>query len=192
MIAAGGSGLRADEEAKKTVEVLRLGLPPPNDVYRQRWLLLPQMSTARSNHGVCAGVDGRLYALGGLDEAESELSSVEAFSPNSGVWASWSECVIVDQQAAHRQPMLVHGSASHIFVIELPLHLVRCRWALPEPRFGCCAVSIGGASSLAVLGGTDCNGLETADAHAFVPRRLNRWEALPNMLVARTKFGACA
>eukprot|EP01051_Picozoa_sp_SAG22_P013587 SAG22_NODE_1541_length_4174_cov_3.161227_2_plen_183_part_00 len=35
-------------------------------------------------------------------------------------------------------------------------------------------------------------GIESDQAHVFVPRRLNRWEVLPNMLVARTKFGACA
>ena len=93
MVAAGGSGLRADEEAKKTVEVLRLGLPNQAHIHKQRWLLLPSMSTARSNHGACAGADGRLYVLGGLDKEESELASVEAFTPNSGVWASWSEFV---------------------------------------------------------------------------------------------------
>eukprot|EP01051_Picozoa_sp_SAG22_P013588 SAG22_NODE_1541_length_4174_cov_3.161227_3_plen_170_part_00 len=122
MVAAGGSGLRADEEAKKSVEVLRLGLPLPTNPYGQRWLLLPSMQKARSNHGCCAGEDGRLYVLGGLDEQEEELQSVEAFTPAAGVWASWGE------------------------------------WSLPAPRFGCAAVSIGGASSLAVLGGTDVHG----------------------------------
>jgi len=45
------------------------------------------MSTARYLHGV-AVVGGKLYAVGGMDNTNTTLSSVECFDPSMGQWSA--------------------------------------------------------------------------------------------------------
>ena len=45
------------------------------------------MNTARYTHGV-AVVDGKMYAVGGLDSTNTNLSSVESFDPSTGQWSA--------------------------------------------------------------------------------------------------------
>lgn len=51
------------------------------------WQLLPPLNTGRGNPAAAA-LDGRLYAIGGYDQAGNALTSVEAFEP--GQDTAWS------------------------------------------------------------------------------------------------------
>ncbi|XP_016662997.1 ring canal kelch homolog isoform X2 [Acyrthosiphon pisum] len=57
-----------------------------------KWTIVPEMSARRSDVGVC-GMDGVLYAVGGLYEGCC-LKSVEAYKPSSGVWTSIADMII--------------------------------------------------------------------------------------------------
>ena len=47
------------------------------------WQLLPPLNTGRANPAAAA-LDGRLYAIGGYDQAGNALTSVEAIEPGTG------------------------------------------------------------------------------------------------------------
>jgi N-acetylneuraminic acid mutarotase len=51
-----------------------------------QWSAVAAMSTARGGHGV-AVVDGKVYAVGGMNADEDPLSSVECFDPSTGQWS---------------------------------------------------------------------------------------------------------
>lgn len=53
------------------------------------------MLTPRYSFGAVVGADGRIYAIGGIDN-NSPISSVEAFSPTTGTWSSVAPLPIAD------------------------------------------------------------------------------------------------
>jgi hypothetical protein len=57
------------------------------DLLTGQWSVVAAMSTARYDHGV-AVVDGKLYAVGGVDDTNTPLSSVECFDPSTGQWSA--------------------------------------------------------------------------------------------------------
>jgi hypothetical protein len=53
---------------------------PSRDSWRA---LAAPMHTERKYHGVCA-LDGRLFVVGGMNEARARLNTVEAYDPREG------------------------------------------------------------------------------------------------------------
>ncbi|MEW5317040.1 MAG: hypothetical protein WDW38_008371 [Sanguina aurantia] len=75
--AVGGAGLRC---VHRSLELFDRGA--------ERWSLLGgELRTARK-YTSAAVLGGRLYVVGGLDEVRTRLSSMEAYDPREGKWAS--------------------------------------------------------------------------------------------------------
>ena len=51
------------------------------------WAAGPSLGTARYNHGLAA-LEGKMYAVGGIDSGEVDLTSVEIFDPSAGSWVA--------------------------------------------------------------------------------------------------------
>lgn len=55
------------------------------DVASQTWSQLPPLPTARAGASVVA-VDGQVMVLGGMNQQQTPLASVETFHPDEGKW----------------------------------------------------------------------------------------------------------
>ena len=55
------------------------------DTLTNSWTTVAPMSTARERHAV-AVLDGKLYACGGWNEANTALTSVERYDPDTNTW----------------------------------------------------------------------------------------------------------
>ncbi|XP_070192744.1 uncharacterized protein [Littorina saxatilis] len=81
------------------------------DPVKQTWLKVCSMLCARSFHTVCV-LDGRIYAMGGQDENEEMLDSVEVYDSNLDNWlavASMAFCRVGASSAGFEDCVMIVG-----------------------------------------------------------------------------------
>ncbi|XP_076126103.1 gigaxonin isoform X1 [Alosa pseudoharengus] len=74
-----------DRGTRKPLPVVR-GMCPLYDPNRQVWIDLEPMSVGRVGHGVVAA-EGYLFAVGGMDDTKTVLSSGEKYDPELNTWS---------------------------------------------------------------------------------------------------------
>jgi N-acetylneuraminic acid mutarotase len=161
------------------------------------WTSLTPLSSARY---ACGGVaiNGCLYVVGGLDNADQALSLVEVYDTNHGTWSKIPpmptprfDCGV----AAVGGRLIVVGGRNNLGQI---LDVVECfdlqkgAWeSLPPlvaPRFGCACASLG--DTLYVFGGWDTDAVSRVEELDLGPGKMSTWNSrLPAMPIAR---GGCA
>src|SRR5690349_15915689 len=62
------------------------GSPSPQD--QPKWVPIASISTPRRAEGVAGGLNGLLYAFGGLDAAGCPLNSAEVYTPSLNHWTA--------------------------------------------------------------------------------------------------------
>ena len=75
------------ELAHETVEIGLVKFESSFDPSTGQWNMVAPMITARIRHGVAAA-NGKLYAVGGMDEDAFELRSVECFDSSTEQWSA--------------------------------------------------------------------------------------------------------
>lgn len=76
------------------------------------WAYVAAMPTHRSRLGAATGGDGRLYAIGGLNDVSVPVNAVEAYAPGNNTWTT-----VGPLPAARYSLAVVAGSDGRIYAI---------------------------------------------------------------------------
>jgi N-acetylneuraminic acid mutarotase len=154
------------------------------------------MSTARQGLAVATGVDGHIYAIGGVNG--TRLTTVEAYTPATNSWAA-----VASMPTARNGLAAATGSDGRIYAIGgwagAPINTVEAytpgtdSWAavasMPTARNGLAAVT-GADGRIYAMGGWDgSNRLNTVEA--YTPST-NSWATVSPMPIGRQDFAAAA
>jgi hypothetical protein len=82
------------------------------DPVLQTIVQLPTMQVARAAFGLVKGVDGKLYAIGGVDQHGAPIAIVEQYDPTAGSWANVAPMLTPRSHLA-----VVAGSDGKIYAI---------------------------------------------------------------------------
>lgn len=80
MVAGGYDGLATERYSPRAMSTAQIFDPATN-----RWYAAAPMNSARARHALVALGDGRIAAIGGMDNGP--LATVEIYDPNTNVWS---------------------------------------------------------------------------------------------------------
>jgi len=151
------------------------------------WLPVASMHTRRNDLAAALGIDGRIYALGGANNSDGDLASVEAYSVVTNTWSGAPP--LLTARGAH---IAAPGADGRLYMIGETTEAYQPGegpWtpvASPPLVDGDAAVA-GPDGRIYVLGGG--SGDVYADVQVYSPRT-NRWSSVAPMPTARRDLGA--
>lgn len=171
------------------------------------WTTVASMPTARAGLAAATGSDGRIYAIGGSNNFSTAnlkgagLTTVEAYTPASGRWAT-----VASMPTARSGLAAATGSDGRIYAIGgysskgVGVSSVDAytpstnRWAtvapLPTARGGLAAAT-GSDGRIYAIGGYDNNGVGVSSVDAYTPST-NSWATVASMPTPRGGLAAAA
>jgi hypothetical protein len=169
------------------------------------WTTLPSLSQARVELSAAVGGDGRIYAMGGWQDASTQAPTdfVEAYVAGSG--AAWqTEASLLEARHSFASATgadgliyILGGTVADGLASQLEAFPVKGAWAAVSsgmtPRLGLSAL-FGPGGKLYALGGLDDTGAPSSLVEAWTPPgnagSSGTWTTMPSMTQARAFFGA--
>jgi N-acetylneuraminic acid mutarotase len=191
--AIGGYNSNGDRAYQATVEAYT---PSTNS-----WETLASMPTARALLSAVTGADGRIYAIGGFNEAHGTLSLVEAYTPSTNSWAR-----VASMPSARYDLATAAGDDGRIYAFggtinNAGLATVEAytpstnSWKPAAPmrlsREGL-AATVGTGGLIYVLGGDEDNGVFPSASVPTFLASTGAWSGVQSMTTGRSHLAAAA
>ncbi len=162
------------------------------------WTAVAAVPAAGGALAATTGLDGRIFALGGLQPGGKSVSSVYAYTQNIATWAQVADLpVALSNLAAASGPdgriyafggIGPHGNQSTVYIYSP----VTATWSTAPPlpaALSDLAATTGPDGSIYALGGLDSGGNPVSTVYAYAPST-NTWRTVASLPVALSDLAA--
>ncbi|AAF18031.1 gp155R [Rabbit fibroma virus] len=166
------------------------------DLITRTYNLIPEMGKYRRNSSACV-VNGYIYVVGGIDQEDRLIGSVEYWKPGMDEWhnAPYLQANVETATVCYRNELWVAGGTVDLYYptfINSVNRLTGDRWTivepLPEPRSGAAAVVYN--DRLYCIGGRVHGGIYTSHVYRYLDES-HTWERLSDMVEVRRNPICC-